>query len=809
MNDDGWDDGFHSESYESPDEDEVFDRHALSGNADLVKELDLASRWEPVKFTDTPFTIAARKVRNEPSNQSEPTNLAPSINNSAAPVKASQATAIRSIPPSNNDYGIKNGVCRTIQPEYYHKASSSKDAQLGQSKKRGLNKGSQEKGEHYGPKKPKMKHTGWYDGSGKPVYEEVKPEREKTILEKWEEKEALSKKRSEAAKKGAATRARNRKTKEEEKIKFSILPPNAKASSEYPILQGIERMNDLPLKDRQSHRAQTEQEEARVNVVDKLGTEAINDLICGDSGRHTKNEQDEEMDIDDKFDDEKRGTGNGRMKLTAREISEKERRASMQEILQGKASDTQKKYGKTKASLWAASPLHPSLSSAHSNDHPCPKTKGKNSLDPIDLGSASEEDNSMEQPSTITHLPSSALRDIEKAGESSSEVPLLSSPLDQYRFGDPDTLKSRVIGRGASPNGNQDVRSLGSFEKKDETEKLKRSRTHKEHLLEEARNNAQMLAPQTGMNSRINHRSNVEKLTSDSLRGHIFKARKSKRSSSPEDKSTDKDEEWRTEVPRHGRWNKQALSKSNKRLGRQQSKQPYKPIEIFPKKQYNPKITDNLKIARSPFGDLFAKTDDQGTSTKIRSVGGETKLPLFKPSDPNESKTDCSSNITYTLNTSKGTKYGSTASPIKREKQYRDDDKYTQNGQGTNGGSMISNTNISTASNPSSTYVVKEVYVPIPYSQHQAFYDPNVSSSGGSRHSIEQFRFINKSNNYSDPVVYSNGFAHPNITHSSTNDNRYMHKSQEMEVEEDWTKAWSKSTQLQNSNSIKGIFERY
>ncbi|WWC60419.1 uncharacterized protein I303_102991 [Kwoniella dejecticola CBS 10117] len=849
MSDDGWNDGFESESYGSADENTKFDRNALSGTGDLFRQLDLESRWEGgAKVTETPFTIAARKARNAACNKVE-TSLPESSakvstqTQSTQPSTNTSTPTFRPIPPSDNDYGIKNGVTKIILPDYGRKRPNSSTTNASSS----AQVGNHQNDDHHhegseAPKKPRRRPTGWIDANGEPEFEEIEPFKKKTILEVSEEYEQKKKRRSEGAKKAAETRKRNKKAREEaEKIRFRMMPADAGPNEQFPILQGIQKINALPRKDRQSESAKTEIPLAQSKLAEKRpNSDAIHKLIYGKPQQSTAASSKAEVKARSaiQLDSDKEGDAHDGDTLA----SETKGRS---EFVPRDSKATGNKYASRKISSWAPSNLP---INAPIDNEPRKLFNGNTRVySPIDLDTAGNEDVVMDEPSTITHLSSSVLRDIENTADTSSEVQPPSSPLDPVRRNSiSDEHRQTRNGLNA---GNNLIKRRSNKQVEDREADLNRTRTHKNHLLERARNNTEMLTHQ----SNLVDDTNIPRLASNSSYNPYLMSHSVRRSPSPEQSPMSRDEDWKTADFTNTRWGK---NKRNDRTvgngsGRYQARQFRRDPDIFPQKRFDPKITENFR-AQSTMFSLFPGKDSAKSAT-YRSVGKETKVPLFRPSDPNEDKPDSSSSTSYTLNTAKGTKYGSSAVPLKKEKEYHDDDSPTPNqGQSAERNGTIRFDAPLKASKNNGQYVVTEVHLPSQYTprhlsysgkkdpgvyQHSSdqqndisghkktptaesstYFDPN--ESAGTRRSIGKYRFQENlvdtethTNIPTDPTVYSNGFAHSD--HFSTpqyppNDDGLPQESpwQSHKMEDDWTKAWSKSAQSkQQADSSIGIFD--
>ncbi|WVQ65002.1 uncharacterized protein L199_003172 [Kwoniella botswanensis] len=659
MGDTGWEDPFRTPSPDYDGDDGELDTHELpAGN--LMQQLDLGSRKENVNFTETPFTIAARRARygdsnskngarkedtsssTEPSSSNNPTSRTRTLPASAKPPVPTSSTATfsrtQTLPPRTNVQPKANG-------------SKKKDEVVEEPEVKVVKR---------------VRNSGWYDPLGNPIPKD--PPRKKQLMDKLSDLTTAQEKRKQRNQKAAATRARNKALKaaqaawkdREDDMKFGMLPAGAEPNDDYPILQGFEKMKDLPVKDpkgkgkgRGKNGKNDKNDDAKPTA--RIGAEMLHMIISGVPESSKKDEMKAEENGD--FPEQKeKGEA-----LSPSELRKKQRVMNLDEILQVHAKKTAEMFRDTREPEVSRMARKDVIDLTGEGD----KSNGKSQTiaTPLD-----DEVISLDQPSTITHLSSSTMRNIEQAGNSSSEVLPSSSPLDQYskkpvilleprpkRAGEHFThiddvgLLEKEAGRVANHGHTSGSKSTYPRIRVDGTSP---GEAHQEQL-------------QTPQSSSTYRQNSIRVLAKPAPHSSVFPDNDlpiegMKRSPSPAISIDGMEkEDWSTITSRPGAGPaKKKARKSNIFEDPTYANRFRKPINMFPSRSttYNyadtQKITDHLRTSTT-----YPSLNDHLVSTKSYN-GGNTKVKLFTPSKPDEDQADSGRGI-LSGKTIKGNQYGS------------------------------------------------------------------------------------------------------------------------------------------------------
>ncbi|WVW80263.1 hypothetical protein I302_102241 [Kwoniella bestiolae CBS 10118] len=635
----------------------------LPGGGDILKDLDLTQRKEDVKFVDTPWTIANRRARyagvgGERKTGRQVTADESSSNPPPRPaVPPAAAAARQSAPPPTRPLPItaKSQPAATAKPIPQPKASTSRESPV-------------EEPEIIEVVKPKkVRNSGWYDPLGNPIPKS--PPRKRTIDDKLNDHERAEEKKKLRYQKAAATRARNKAAKEaaakaeQEKnsqVKFSVLPPDAAPNEEFPILRLLEKMKELPTKEavvkgkgKKKGKGKAKHEEEDDNASAGVGPKMLDKLIRGKPGS-SRNDKD-----DGKEEEERLKKEEEQKPPTASETREKERIQSMEDIVRLNSERTAREYRNTNRIAWTRPRTNPKTSTM----------KPTNEHEDHEVASLKDDSVSSTQPSTITHLPSSIIRDIEKVGQSSSDVLPYSSPLDRYSKKPAGLLEPRPKRQGEQWTSNVDVEILEKAAEEGTNPDYYRS-IMEEDSPEEPQD--QLQTPQTSsvdQRHRFRGRSNTalpssNPFSSSSLyRSNAALLDHMKRTSPPVDTA----DGWKEED-----WSSSKLDS----LGAPAAKRSKK-NSIFQDKAYSNKIRTPrnffpVKIAKSQNHEDDMITDPMRTSSRLGSSlkadsvtriddgnGGIRKLSIFTPTPKTLDETQ---QKIYSTITSKGDKYGGSGS---------------------------------------------------------------------------------------------------------------------------------------------------
>ncbi|WWC96866.1 hypothetical protein V866_003741 [Kwoniella sp. B9012] len=741
MGDTGWEDPFRTPSPDYDGDDGELDTHELpAGN--LMQQLDLGSRKENVNFTETPFTIAARRARygdinskngtrkearsssTKPSSSNNPPSRTRTLPASAKPPVPASSTATSSrtqtLPPRTNDQ---------------RKATNSKkrDEVVEEPEVKIVKR---------------VRNSGWYDPLGNPIPKD--PPRKKQLMDKLSDLTTAEEKRKQRNQKAAATRARNKALKaaqaawknQEDEMKFGMLPAGAEPNEDYPILQGFEKMKDLPVKDPKGkgkgRGKNGKNDDAKPTA--RIGAEMLHMIISGVPESSKKDEMKSEENSD--FPEQKeKGEA-----LSPSDLRKKQRVMNLDEIIEVHAKKTAEMFRNTRkpeVSRMARKDVIDLTGEGH-------KSNGKSQTIATPL---EDEVISLDQPSTITHLSSTAMRDIEQAGNSSSEVIPSSSPLDQYskrpvglleprskRAGEHFThiddvgLLEKEAGRKANYGHTSGSKSTYPRTRVDETSPAE---VHQE----------QLQTPQSSSTYRQNSNRVLAKPAPHSCvfpdNDHLIEGMK--RSPSPS-LSIDgmKEEDWSTITsrPRIGPAKKKAR-KSNIFEDPTYANKSRKSINMFPSRSTTYNYTDNHKITdHLRTSTTYPSLNDHLVSTKSYN-GGNTKVKLFTPSKPDEDQPDSTRGI-LSGKTMKGNQYGS---PVKERdpsitSRYNGNDRIHQDSNlnriipSVSSGISRSVTTHGAGSSYASAIYDQRQQIPQPFNQYRSNGTSSKSSYGDGSHQL-------------------------------------------------------------------------
>ncbi|EIW66427.1 hypothetical protein M231_02337 [Tremella mesenterica] len=206
---DPWSSSFRSPSPTS-DDDNIGDvplySHTLSRDAQLAADLNLNSREDRAIFKETPFTLASSRGK-------------------------------KSLPPSSHPDGCLAGVRAREEEKKKARGKNIEDEPWRAAR-------SNDPSSWW-----KRKNSVWTDAHGNPVASEkgAPTKKQKTVLERVDE--VIEKKPRGKKKTSKETQMDNvKKKKKDEVVKFGMLPKDAKPNDDFPVLQGLERQQKLPLK---------------------------------------------------------------------------------------------------------------------------------------------------------------------------------------------------------------------------------------------------------------------------------------------------------------------------------------------------------------------------------------------------------------------------------------------------------------------------------------------------------------------------------------------------------------------------------
>ncbi|WRT65800.1 uncharacterized protein IL334_002749 [Kwoniella shivajii] len=738
--DDGWNDGFRSPSIQSDDDDNDVPLKPMSGNFDLLKELDLSLRGETINNRETPWTIASQKsvLAVQPKNQKE------TISRVRLDVK---------------DTGLQHDD-HPIPPPPPPPISSGRTTTTNKGKYGGTwatTNVTRKKDKSDGPPSPtpevkvkKPRNSGWYDAMGNPIPTTTNPARKKKIVDKADELMSTQEKKARSKEKAAATRKRNKELKKlkEEAIKFGKLPAGIAPTDEFPIVQGLEKMKDLPTKSKSRKPTAKGSDHGVTNEAGgiKLTAEEINDLVSSIPQARERKELDEEDSVKAKS-------------VRSDELKNKTVDRSVDGIIKhftDTLNNDQSRLIKYTFHSQKNRPNRPSVILSISSDG-SPPPKEYLPTPPED------DDDSAEQPSTITNLPSSVIRNIDVDDENTSSGILpCSSPLDKYnkssrkvieplpfRQGDAEVRDSATAAKTHRRTPNTDPRSVQSYGQK---RYLNQFELH-------------LPTPRPSMTSTLN-RTPAQSATmkpSSSRYSPEPSANQHKRSASP-----DGGKEWTSySANKKPKRNNTNVHKHDKITNRS-----YFPTNIFAKKPH------------------FSISERQ--KSPPRSMTGAAKPKLFTPStlDQDQSKTSL-----YTIKTIHGEKYGSGAPSkiqVQEEVRYLDRDvqpKYrAKNGSNLAGPSDLKRSNTR----------------PIDYRCDRQATDPSKRYKQGSQNS----GFIPDAN----PPDGSNGYTHfdgySNSERSKPRLAQGTHTNERIE-QEDWTQAWTRPAQARPRRPVTPEFPQH
>ncbi|WWC88042.1 uncharacterized protein L201_002945 [Kwoniella dendrophila CBS 6074] len=807
MSEDGWNDGFRSPSPDlEMDDDGPVDFNALSTGGNLMQELDLSNRYETVTYKETPFTIAAQRGgRTEKKNSRKPAlqnGWTEGFYGQHAPSTRGESSS-----KYNNKNRNKSTVSSKPQPE------SGLFKTIRNNDKDNAPAGDDE------PPVMKVRSSGWVTASDEPIPKD--PPRKKSILDKQDDWMSADEKRRLRNQKAAATRARNKKKKEEKKkreeeekekdqqkreegvIKFGIISPHAKPETNHPILKGIEKMKDLPIKSKNTKgkgkKGKIEEEQS----VERLGVEALHNLICGNPEETSKATQQKLEEIATE------------RPLSPRAISKKERKMTLEEIIDNNSKNTSSAFKNNGRNFWDRStPGSKKTMNPNINKDQSPiidLTRDGSMQAPPTPPNDNDEVISVDQPSTITRLPSSALHVIEEAGDwSSRATPSISPPLERYNKDMVDLIAPKPV---TAKHNNKAGRLPNQLETpKSSTIYQRTSDPSPTPAISSSKSNEAMF-------SRNKQTFGLSADEGDDQNHHA-------RGGGEEE---EEEEEWST-LPKKGYQKNQNRNRkrpnvfnSDHRYGRNKFR---KHINLFPKKTIlipeekdRHKITDHLTSTAnpSPFANAFLKLNGQRKNedflTKIDKdidhtgnsgdnlKGKGYKITLFTPKPPSEDKVDPKSILT--LKTIKGDKYGSSISSNtltqsqseyhgfhdgvnyqgQHQVQNNRHPQYPDSIQGNNNGFMNPQSNLG----PSHSRVIRNI---------SSNHTHGISNRNQSFHTNGFTNHHNFSNN--NPQSVSNPYSHLQNQQQPQFDFMPMSSNDTFlprweEEKEDWTKAWSRA----------------
>ncbi|OCF56527.1 hypothetical protein L486_05377 [Kwoniella mangroviensis CBS 10435] len=659
MGDTGWEDPFRTPSPDYDGDDGELDTHELPTGS-LMQQLDLTSRKENVTFTETPFTIAARRARYGDSNskngarkEAALASSVPSSNNNPPPSTGSFPASAR--PPDSGPSSSKPTSSRTQTLP----AKTNVPSKGNNSKKR------DEVVEEPEEKVVKrVRNSGWFDPLGKPIPKD--PPRKKQLMDKLSDLTTAEEKKKQRNQKAAATRARNKALKaeqaawkdREEDVKFGMLPPGAEPNEDYPILQGFEKMKDLPTKDPKGKGKGKNGKNGKnddAKPAAKIGAEMLRMIISGVPESSKKDQMTTEENGDSSDQKEKEEV------LSPSEMRKQQRVMNLDEIIKVHAKKTAEMFRDTRepeVSRMARKDVVDITDEGH-------KSNGKSQTIAI---LSDDEVISSDQPSTITHLFSSAMRDIEQAGNSSSEVIPSSSPLDRYSKKPFSLLEPRPKRAGEHFTHIDDVglleKEAGRVANHEHTSGSKSTypRRRFDQTSPDEVHQEQLQTPQSSSTYRQNFNRVLAKPAPHSsvFPDNDFLIEGMKRSPSPAI-SIDgmKEEDWSTITSRPGAGPaKKKARRFNIFEEPSYAKKFRKPINMFPSRTNTngntdiQKITDHLRTSTT-----FPSLNNHLVSTQSYN-GGNTRVKLFTPSRPEEDQPDSMRGI-LSGKTIKGNQYGS------------------------------------------------------------------------------------------------------------------------------------------------------
>ncbi|KAK8861669.1 hypothetical protein IAR55_002492 [Kwoniella newhampshirensis] len=419
---------------------------------DLRRELDLSLRADYAEFKQTPWTLAGQRRGRTGQEPQKP------VGNIKAAGDRNERISLQPTPagqPRNQDNQLKASTTTktnrgTTRGNPYPRVSEPKPA-----------------GRHKVPPgpsivEPRVRYSQWRDADGSRIPVDPRPPRSlMTDMDRLRDEQEKKEKRNEA-RRIANTRKKARKDKENEQIEFRMIPKGAGPTSGFPIVQALEKQKSLPAKKKRG--APTKKRNIKPASPSpppkrKVADEDVDEMVTGIVNQKPKFIPSQDH-----------------MTADSTQIPDEQETESTRTFrkLRAAASLVQPPHERLKH----PQPKHFSLFSAADqlDKYKCRWDAAKEKFEDCSKSDPSQKRGILatppediecddKQPSTITHLASSVVRDLEEDVVSSSSAFPYSSPLaDKGRLTSGPFTKSRSSGPPLYPDPNRNEQSDASLE---------------------------------------------------------------------------------------------------------------------------------------------------------------------------------------------------------------------------------------------------------------------------------------------------------------------------------------------------------